>query len=269
MRVEADESSTGRSLIVNADDFGQSPGINSGILRAHESGIVTSTSMMVRWPAARDAARDIDHLNTLSVGLHVDLGEWEHDGADWTARYVIVPLENVTAVRTEVRRQLESFCNLLGRMPTHLDSHQHTHLREPVRTVVWEVAQEIGVPLRHVAADIQYCGQFYGQTADGEALPERLTRESLRSILANLEAGVTELVCHPASELDFYSSYAAERLRELEVLCDPALPKLLEELGIRLVSFAEIGKSRDLPTNTERTFASKDSTLPSGGKECH
>ena len=46
-----------RYLVVNADDFGRSEGVNRGILRAHERGIVTSTSLMVRWPAAEHAAR--------------------------------------------------------------------------------------------------------------------------------------------------------------------------------------------------------------------
>ena len=39
-----------RAAIVNADDFGQSAGINRGIVEAHERGIVTSASLMVRWP---------------------------------------------------------------------------------------------------------------------------------------------------------------------------------------------------------------------------
>ena len=41
-----------RFLIVNADDFGRSPGVNRGVLLAHERGIVTSASLMVRWPSA-------------------------------------------------------------------------------------------------------------------------------------------------------------------------------------------------------------------------
>jgi len=43
-----------RFLIVNADDFGQSPGINRGIIKAHADGIVTSVSLMVRWPASNN-----------------------------------------------------------------------------------------------------------------------------------------------------------------------------------------------------------------------
>jgi predicted glycoside hydrolase/deacetylase ChbG (UPF0249 family) len=47
---------TAKYLIVNADDFGQSAGINRGIIAAHEQGMVTSASLMVRWPAAHEAA---------------------------------------------------------------------------------------------------------------------------------------------------------------------------------------------------------------------
>ncbi len=45
-----------RRLIVNADDFGLSAGVNEGIVEAHVSGIVTSTSLMVDRPAAAGAA---------------------------------------------------------------------------------------------------------------------------------------------------------------------------------------------------------------------
>ena len=63
-------------LIVNADDFGQSPGVNRGVIAAHERGVVTSTSLMVRWPSAAAAAAYAREHPALSVGLHVDLGEW-------------------------------------------------------------------------------------------------------------------------------------------------------------------------------------------------
>ena len=45
-----------RLLIVNADDFGLSPGVNAGVIEAHERGIVTSASLMVRWPRREQAA---------------------------------------------------------------------------------------------------------------------------------------------------------------------------------------------------------------------
>ncbi|HMC98912.1 MAG TPA: ChbG/HpnK family deacetylase, partial [Ferruginibacter sp.] len=62
-----------KQLIVNADDFGQSKGINEGIITAHEQGIVTSASLMVRYEHANDAAKLSLRNEELSVGLHVDL----------------------------------------------------------------------------------------------------------------------------------------------------------------------------------------------------
>ena len=64
-----------RYLIVNADDFGQSHGVNRGIMQAHRRGIVTSASLMVRWLAASEAAAYAREHPSLSLGLHVDLGE--------------------------------------------------------------------------------------------------------------------------------------------------------------------------------------------------
>jgi predicted glycoside hydrolase/deacetylase ChbG (UPF0249 family) len=74
-------------LIVNADDFGLSAGVNAGIIRAHEHGIVTSASLMVRWPAAAAAAALTRSHPRLSVGLHVDLGEWIYENDRWRQVY--------------------------------------------------------------------------------------------------------------------------------------------------------------------------------------
>ena len=76
-----------RAVIVNADDFGQSAGITRGIIAAHERGIVTSASLMVRWPAAAAAAAYARAHHRLSVGLHVDLGESVYRAGHWVALY--------------------------------------------------------------------------------------------------------------------------------------------------------------------------------------
>src|SRR6516225_220913 len=87
-----------RSLIVNADDFGQSPGVNRGIIEAHERGIVTSASLMVRWPAARAAASYARRHLKLSVGLHFDFAEWACENGNWRPLYEVVPQNDVPAV---------------------------------------------------------------------------------------------------------------------------------------------------------------------------
>src|SRR3954447_13194280 len=128
MTQETNASET-RRLIVNADDFGLSHGVNAGIIQAHEHGIVTSASLMVRAsaPAAREAAEYARRRPQLSVGLHVDIGEWAIVAGEWKPIYELVPASNAEAVAAELRRQLGIFQELLGRGPTHLDSHQHVH----------------------------------------------------------------------------------------------------------------------------------------------
>src|SRR5262249_1930106 len=96
-----------RCLIVNADDFGLSHGVNRGIIRSFEQGIVTRASLMVRWAAAKEAADYARDHPALSVGLHVDLGEWEFQNSEWVQIYEVVALQNRDAVAREVAYQLE------------------------------------------------------------------------------------------------------------------------------------------------------------------
>ena len=62
-----------KQLIVNADDLGHSTGINAGIFEAHERGLVTSATLMVGFPAAEAAARELARHPNLGVGLHTTL----------------------------------------------------------------------------------------------------------------------------------------------------------------------------------------------------
>jgi predicted glycoside hydrolase/deacetylase ChbG (UPF0249 family) len=227
-------------LIVNADDFGQSPGINAGIVRAHQEGVVTSASLMVRWEAAAEAATYARAHPELSVGLHVDLGEWTYGSDGWRAEYVVVAADDPLTVRAEVDRQLRRFRELIGADPTHLDSHQHAHLSRPLASVLRDAAANLAVPLRDVTQGIAYRGDFYGQSAKGYAVPEAITVDALLDVLAELPPGVTELGCHPGVGRDVTSMYAAERERELEALCDPRVHEAVRARRIELCSFRDV-----------------------------
>jgi predicted glycoside hydrolase/deacetylase ChbG (UPF0249 family) len=227
-------------LIVNADDFGQSEGINHGVIEAHERGIVTSASLMVRWPAAAEAAAYSRRNPKLSAGLHVDLGEWTYRDGAWAVMYQVVPLEDRRAIYEEISRQLAMFRDLVGRNPTHLDSHQHVHQREPVRSILLEVARDLGVPLRHCTPSVRYCGEFYGQDAQGSPLPSLISVKALIAILEGLESGITELSCHPSTAVELNTMYGAGRRQELETLCHPQVRASLASFGIELCSFGSI-----------------------------
>jgi chitin disaccharide deacetylase len=229
-----------RALIVNADDFGLSPGVNAGVARAHEQGILTSASLMVRRPAAAAAAEYARDAPALSVGLHVDLGEWVHRDGAWKAVYEVVQLDDAVAVEAEVQAQLDRFRALTGRDPTHLDSHQHVHKWEPVTEVLRGLATQLGVPLRQRLGGVRYCGDLYGQNERGEPIPEAVTPRALIEIIRHLEPGVTELACHPGLGADTGTAYDTERAQEVDVLCDPRVAEALKREEVVLRSFADI-----------------------------
>ena len=232
-----------RRVIVNADDFGQSAGINRGIIEAHERGVVTSASLMVRWPAAPAAAAYARAHPRLSVGLHVDLGESVYRGGEWVALYERVDRQDERAIEEEIRAQLALCRELLRRDPTHLDSHQHVHTEEPVLSILEGIAGDLGVPLRHRSPRVRHDGRFYGQTKTGEALLDGISPAHLVGMLRDLPSGVTEVACHPGWPGDLVTMYGAERQMELNTLCDPAVRRAVTDEGIDLVGFGDLATS--------------------------
>jgi predicted glycoside hydrolase/deacetylase ChbG (UPF0249 family) len=218
--------------IVNGDDFGASPGINRGILEAHERGILTSTSLMVNMPAAAEAAALARRHPRLSVGIHLNL---TNEGEP------VVDLDDASACREELDRQIEWFVQLIGALPTHLDTHHNIHRRSNLRQCFVDIAVKYGLPLRE-HSPVRYFSSFYGQW-DGETHLEQISTEMLMRMLeTEVGEGFTELSCHPGYvEPDFASCYAIEREAEVRTLCDPAVREHLEALGIKLIGF------RDLP----------------------
>ena len=228
-------ASVRRVLIVNADDFGRSEGVNRGVAIAHEEGIVTSASLMVTRPCARAAAEYASHDGDLSLGLHVDLGEWVYrDGAWETVEAFAGPVDE------EIRRQVRIFETLVGRKPTHLDSHQHVHRQPAAAAAFVDLARELGVPLRDRSDRVRYCGSFYGQDAKGEPLPGAITTDALIRLLGELPAGTTELGCHPGLGTQDDLPYGPERGAEVQALCDPRVRQAVDDLGIELRSFARL-----------------------------
>jgi chitin disaccharide deacetylase len=232
----------GRVLIVNADDFGFSPAVNAGVIKAHEHGIVTSASLMVRWPAAEAAASYCREHPRLGLGLHLDFSEWVWRDGEWACVYQVVATDDPEAVGQEAHRQLEEFRHLAGADPTHIDSHQHLHIKvqPPVAAAIAELADELGVPLRHRTAGIRYEGALYAQTEKGEHVAGAGGVEQLLEVISALQPGVTELACHPGEGDEIDSVYGVERQAELAILCDRRVREAIARSGIRLCSFADL-----------------------------
>ena len=247
-----------RRLIVNADDFGRTEGINRGTIEAHRDGIVTSTTVMIleRFAAEgiRQALRDAPRM---SLGLHCVLTGGGPPATDPARLPSLAPggrlARNAEALpktldAEEIRRELEAQIALFeaaaGRGPSHLDSHHHSALHPSIEPVFAEVARERGIPVRAPSAAARETLR-----ARGLRTPEFFfdgfyaagaTVGNLILILDSLPDGSSELMCHPGhpdAELLAGSSYAAEREGEIRALCDSRVRDQVREGGITLIPF--------------------------------
>jgi predicted glycoside hydrolase/deacetylase ChbG (UPF0249 family) len=227
-----------RYVIVNADDFGLTEGVNRGILDAHDKGIVTSASLMVERPAAAEAVARAEERPRLGLGIHVEVRRWQ---TSWFPRRGSARSDDAVkrSAADDLRRQLERFRRLVGRDPSHIDSHQHRHVADLVRPAFEEVAAELGVPLRRLDDRVRFCGDFYGHDARGRPDHDAISGEALIRLLESIEGEATELCCHPGYADGLDDWYRLEREQEVRALCDPRVRRAVERAGLRLCSFAE------------------------------
>lgn len=253
-----------RRLIVNADDFGRARGVNTGVLRAHRDGIVTAATLMVTTPGTDDAARVARAAPSLDVGVHLTLTYGRPISDPATVPSLVqrdgsfprVPgafLGTSRAKRDEAaieyRAQFARAQELIGRSPTHLDTHHWLHDDPALEWAIVALARETGAAVRpHDDAQrdrLRAAGiktvDHYRRDFQHEGHVDLAT---LERILADLGDGVTELGCHPGEpdpELERTSTYAALRVTELATLTDPRTKAAIARAGITLVDYTAVG----------------------------
>ncbi len=249
-----------RRLIVNADDFGLTPGVSRGILHAHREGLVTSTTVLSSLPAHPELDAEATACPGLGLGLHLNL-TW---GAPVSPPGTVPSLVDAEGrfgrdlatlrdrarpddVQRESEAQIEAFVRRFGRAPTHLDSHHHVHRLPGVMDAIVDVALAARLPLRSQDAGFRDGLRRRGvATSDhfvGDAQTEPYwTTARLLDQLATLALGVTELMCHPGRFDDdlAYSRYGRQREVELAALCDPEARTTVELLDIQLCHFGAL-----------------------------
>src|SRR5512145_1189303 len=221
-----------RYAIFNADDFGYSGGITRGIADAHRRGVVTSTSAVVNGPAIGEAVEIARDMPRLAIGLHVNFtNEAER----------LVPFEDEKVALAELRRQFDRFVELFGRLPTHIDSHQHVHRFRHLKDMFRSLATEHGLHLRD-EPPVVYKGGFYGQWEYGVFDPEKVSVAALERILrTELFPGFFEFCVHPGYvDPTFSAVYHKEREAEFATLTAPRIRDILDEERIRLISYADL-----------------------------
>ncbi|PZM66110.1 hypothetical protein DOE73_08465 [Paenibacillus dendritiformis] len=231
-----------RYVIINADDFGLSCSINRGIMEAHRLGTVSSASLMVNTPGFLEAVSLAKATPSLGVGLHFNLtygtpatnpllvpslvragGSFHGNHAEWRAHDIACELDN------QYGRMLKH-----GLRPTHVDSHHHIHLDNPVvYSLVKKLVQHEHLPVRlpssrpdpelPLTTDELFMYTFDSQTG----VPHLL------SLLRNIPEGITELLCHPGyvdDDVRRLSTWTTAREEEMAVFIDPQVVGCIAEL---------------------------------------
>jgi len=267
-------------LIVHADDLGMAHSVNAATIKAFESGLVSSGSIMVPCPWLSEIAAYARTNPQADLGLHLTLtSEWtsfrwgpvaskdrvssllDKDGYFYLLETEAASHADPKQVELEITAQIER-ARALGIQPTHLDSHMGTlYQNKALFEVFLRVARSQKLPVRVARA-------WFTQT---DFLPSILSQDDVYidrildinpSVVPNdwakfysdairkLEPGVTEVVIHLAYDdaemrgatSDHPNWGAAWRQRDFEFFTSDAFRKLLQENQIKLITWRELGK---------------------------
>jgi hopanoid biosynthesis associated protein HpnK len=196
-----------KELILNADDFGITRGVNEGIIRAHREGVLTSATLMACGVAFEDAVERAKVNPGLAVGCHLVLvggraiapreeipslvdkaGQLPETLSGFVAR---VSLGRVRAeeIEREMRAQIEKI-RAAGIELTHLDTHKHTHVHPIVMEALGRAAQATGITrVRKPIEDIQ--DSWETSRGDGARLSKQLVAATVVSAMAPRFAAIS------------------------------------------------------------------------------
>jgi predicted glycoside hydrolase/deacetylase ChbG (UPF0249 family) len=258
-----------KKLVVNADDFGFTRDVNAGIVEAHRNGILTATTLMAPGAAFDDAVRLARETPTLDVGCHLVL-VGSPGFPDTVPQLVLavrkMPVYDVLA--SQVRKIFDA-----GIVPTHLDTHKHTHLLPPVLDAVARISQEFKIPWVRRPFDfpVEAAGIAWSKRTVSSAMGAmrgrfqrvlsshgcrftdhfagfRMTGNydaaDLEKLIRELPEGSTEFMCHPGrctEELCGQRTRLKEsREAELHALTAPGVRRALQECGVCLTSYRDL-----------------------------
>ncbi len=170
MTSESAKVSQRRFIIINGDDFGFSHGVNHAIIKAHEQGVLTSTSLMVTGDAAEEAVTLAQSRPNLAVGLHLVLvcgksvlpstkiphlvdsfGNFLSDSLQAGLRYQFSRAAR-RELRLEIRAQLEKF-RATGLKLSHVDGHLHLHSHPVILGILTELAEEFEIKVMRLPSE--------------------------------------------------------------------------------------------------------------------
>jgi chitin disaccharide deacetylase len=230
------QAAPGAYLIVNADDYGYFRCVSNGILKAAAHGIVTATGVFANATAFAEHATRLRDVDTLDVGVHLNLteglpltAELQSRLARWSGRFpgkfamagaIVTGTVQTEDVSREWRAQIER-CLASGLRVRFLNSHEHVHMLPALFPVIKVLAKDYAIP--HIRFPTSQRGNdsangslFRGAVmktletinrprADfptaqflGLAMSGKLDLPRLEHCVSHLAAGtIYELMCHP------------------------------------------------------------------------
>lgn len=207
-------------LIINADDFGYSRIFNDSILVLGKKGLISSTTVMVKWvtdeqsPQIRQLA-GLAKSHNISVGLHLEF-------ADDNFKF-------------EIERQYERFILLFGFKPSHIDIHKPVLLNE-IMPVVLDFCIENNLPCRNHKINTSAVVQTQNEVLSGT----KMSLAELKTAIENFKDGESyEILFHPGA-YDPDSKSAMNKERELDVQKIEDINPFLRENDIKLISYTDL-----------------------------
>jgi predicted glycoside hydrolase/deacetylase ChbG (UPF0249 family) len=258
-------------IIINADDFGLSDGVCKSIIELFDANAITNTSLMVAAPNAITTIKNWggEHLLGLA-GVHLTLTGGKPltpiseipslvdpiSGKFKDPRVGSLPIPD--QVEKEWRLQISIACDLLGGLPTHLDSHHGAHRIPELFEIYRRLADELGIPMRgavsgairnvieedHLTATVAIVRDWTGRFLDAPNLKDQIATISKN----NPKEIVIELVTHPGyndSYLESVSSFSAARENDHAVLLDLAQQGWWTTAGYKLISYRDFNHGID------------------------
>src|SRR5579883_696956 len=124
-----------KRLIVTADDFGLTEGVNRAIIHAHREGLVTSASLMIHGAAFESAVALARENPKLDIGLHLNLTN---------KPFALARNPHQIDLESNIRGQIEAAL-ATGLRISHIDGHKHVHIIPAVLRILREVAPKYGI----------------------------------------------------------------------------------------------------------------------------
>ena len=239
-----------KKLIINADDFGLCDGVTFGILKAHQDGILTSTTCMMNMPHIEEYLSLASHFPHLGLGVHLVLtigqpltmGSFCDENGNFKSRNTY-PDRKVIVKQDELylewKAQIDKFIQLTGHKPTHLDSHHHVHLLPGNIDVALKLAKEYDIPLRQEC----YLQKDYEYVRFSEVIYNQSVSLETINDICHFDDEIFEFMCHPAFVDPFlynHSSYNIQRIKELDILCSQEAKDITK--NIQLINYGQIKK---------------------------